>query len=281
MPKTLLAGLTIVSLCVVAQRAEAQFTYRAPEDTIGYAPGSAITHVTHFQIWQSDGGSPIDSEGFSMSCTFDVDWLSVEDVEYGPEFDAWTPDFFATAALANGWTCGVVYWFLGVPPSGLDWPDFTEPGDAITITYSVDADAPFLATGDDATANLIWASIGSPSVANVVVAGGDNLAADLVDGSLTFTRQVDYIRGDMNTDGQLDIADVFTAEDYLFLGGETPSCLAALDVNSDLTIDIADIIRLLSYLFLGDAPPAEPFASCGHDPTDGPRIDCLEYQVCP
>ena len=78
----------------------------------------------------------------------------------------------------------------------------------------------------------------------------------------------DFIRGDSNDDGVLNVSDAVFTLSFLFIGDEQPECLAANDTNDDGTLNITDVIRTLNFLFLGgtDAPPA-PFPDPGADPT--------------
>jgi hypothetical protein len=64
-----------------------------------------------------------------------------------------------------------------------------------------------------------------------------------------------FQRGDANSDGSIDIADVVFLLDYLFLGGPPPVPLIAGDANCDGVIDIADVVYLLNYLFLDGPEP--------------------------
>jgi len=79
----------------------------------------------------------------------------------------------------------------------------------------------------------------------------------------------DFIRGDSNSDGELNISDAQHTLRWLFLAGREPDCPAAADANDDETVDISDPIRVLEYLFLGGSPPAPPFPIAGPDPTPG------------
>jgi hypothetical protein len=68
----------------------------------------------------------------------------------------------------------------------------------------------------------------------------------------------EYIRGDANGDGEINIADVVHLVNYLFSGGPAPDPLWVGDANSDGVVDIADVIYLVNYLFIGGPPPCEP-----------------------
>ena len=78
----------------------------------------------------------------------------------------------------------------------------------------------------------------------------------------------DFIRGDSNDDGVLNVSDAVFTLSFLFIGDEQPECLAANDTNDDGAVNITDVIRTLNFLFLGgtNAPPA-PFPDPGADPT--------------
>jgi hypothetical protein len=64
-----------------------------------------------------------------------------------------------------------------------------------------------------------------------------------------------FLRGDANGDGVIDIGDVIYLMNYLFTGTSAPSPLEAGDANCDGIVDIGDVIYLINYLFTGTAPP--------------------------
>jgi hypothetical protein len=81
----------------------------------------------------------------------------------------------------------------------------------------------------------------------------------------------DFLRGDANRDGSLDIADPQFTISYLFLGGARPRCLAALDSNDDERVELSDVIRALGFLFLGLPPSRRPGRSRPRSHS-GPRL---------
>jgi hypothetical protein len=89
-----------------------------------------------------------------------------------------------------------------------------------------------------------------------------------------------FIRGRINSDEQIDIADAVFVLSYLFARTEPPSCLDAADTNGDGSIDIADAILLLSYLMAGGEPPPPPFPECGVLDPPGAGLGCLEFPGC-
>jgi len=88
-----------------------------------------------------------------------------------------------------------------------------------------------------------------------------------------------FVRGDVNADGRIDIADAIKILGYLFAQSDL-GCFDAADINDDGTINIADPIALLGFFFSGEAPPAPPFPDCGVDPTDSDRLGCESFPLC-
>ncbi len=76
-----------------------------------------------------------------------------------------------------------------------------------------------------------------------------------------------FIRGEVNGDGKIDIADPIRTLSYLF-SGATIGCKDAADVNDDGQLDIADPIYELGYLFAQGRVPKPPFPAAGPDPTN-------------
>jgi len=64
-----------------------------------------------------------------------------------------------------------------------------------------------------------------------------------------------YIRGDVNRDRVVDIADAVYLINYLFISGPSPDIFESGDVNGDDQIDIADVVYLINYLFISGPEP--------------------------
>lgn len=92
----------------------------------------------------------------------------------------------------------------------------------------------------------------------------------------------EFVRGECNDDGSVNIADAIQLLAFLFPSGPppTPSCLDACDANDDAMINIADAIALLSALFGSPSIPLPEPAVCGVDPSVD-SIDCVSYDACP
>lgn len=95
---------------------------------------------------------------------------------------------------------------------------------------------------------------------------------------LLVRRPTEFVRGDSNLDGRIDISDAIQALHFLFLGGEM-RCRDAADTFDDGANDVSDSIALLLWLFGGLWPPSDPWPACGLDPTVD-DLGCAEYPLC-
>jgi hypothetical protein len=87
----------------------------------------------------------------------------------------------------------------------------------------------------------------------------------------------EFIRGDVNTDGELGIPDVVSLFNYY--EGSPLKCYDAADVDDDgkISADYSlDAIYLLKYLYSGGAEPKKPFAMKGPDQTKD-ELNCDKY----
>ncbi len=81
-----------------------------------------------------------------------------------------------------------------------------------------------------------------------------------------------FIRGDVNGDASVNMADAVGTLMYLFQQSFDMRCEDVADFNDDGSINIADAIGTLYYLFVhGPVAPVPGTHRCGTDPTD----DCL------
>ncbi len=76
-----------------------------------------------------------------------------------------------------------------------------------------------------------------------------------------------FIRGDIDQSGQVGLPDAVQTLRYLFLNGEPPQCLDAIDANDDGFLDISDAVYTLLFLFDQGNPPPDPFPHSGYDLT--------------
>ena len=92
-------------------------------------------------------------------------------------------------------------------------------------------------------------------------------------------QDVRFLRGQVDQTGGVDMTDAVIILRYLFLGEWMPPCLDAADIDDSGNLNITDGVLLLNFLFLGGAQPAEPFASCGADPTSD-DVGCAIFEPC-
>ena len=92
----------------------------------------------------------------------------------------------------------------------------------------------------------------------------------------------EFIRGDPDGNGTVQLTDGIFLLNFLFLGGDSPGCFDSADADNNGTIQMTDGIYLLNYLFLGGSPPPAPFDGCGPDPTDpADKLACESSGSCP
>ena len=73
---------------------------------------------------------------------------------------------------------------------------------------------------------------------------------------------------DFDGSGQVNIADLQALLNWLYLGGDAPSCRDAMDFNGNDRINVADAVSGLNYLF----------AHTSASPTAG--VGCQVYLEC-
>ncbi len=88
-----------------------------------------------------------------------------------------------------------------------------------------------------------------------------------------------FRRGEVNSDGEIDLSDAIFGVYYLFKADPAPECIESLDTDDSGEIDLTDVILLLNYLFLGDKEPAAPFQDCGSDSTED-SLSCRASSPC-
>jgi PKD repeat protein len=102
-------------------------------------------------------------------------------------------------------------------------------------------------------------------------ADSDQACATPVGGAVATFR-----RGDVDSNGVVEITDAVKLLGYLFLGGGDPECLEAGDTDDNGVVDITDAVTNLGYQFLGQAPPASPGPiTCGPD-AQPPFLGCAK-----
>ena len=85
-----------------------------------------------------------------------------------------------------------------------------------------------------------------------------------------------FVRGDANADGAINLTDGVVPLLFLFSGGAAPACMDAADANDTGAVEITDAIIIFSWLFTGGVSPVDPsptspgypVSDCGPDATE-------------
>lgn len=79
-----------------------------------------------------------------------------------------------------------------------------------------------------------------------------------------------FVRGDSNTDGDVDISDAVTILFHLFRGNSSLECEDHADADDNGRLDLTDAVFLLDFLFRSGARPRPPYPEPGFDVTEDP-----------
>ena len=147
-----------------------------------------------------------------------------------------------------------------------DCPPQIEPGEHLylKIPLKVRQDAP---TG---MTSIVLSDL-PPALNRMTGCDGSNLVPYLKPAVIEVYEE-SFIRGDVNGDGELTIADPLANLSYQFLDGWV-SCKDAADLDDNGEISITDPSMNLSYQFGSGSPPGFPFPYCGPDTTVD-QINC-------
>ena len=79
----------------------------------------------------------------------------------------------------------------------------------------------------------------------------------------------EFLRGDHDSSGAVDITDSLNRLGFLFLGTTPSDCQEASDFDNSGAVDISDSLNELTFLFLGTVEPPPPGTeNCGTDPME-------------
>ncbi|MCK4857669.1 MAG: dockerin type I repeat-containing protein [candidate division Zixibacteria bacterium] len=96
----------------------------------------------------------------------------------------------------------------------------------------------------------------------IVLAGGhDTLSyhVEAYETDIASTIIQEYICGDADGNGLVNIADVVYLITYIFVpSSPAPNPMASGDVNCDGMVNIADVVYMISYIFVGGPAPCDP-----------------------
>ncbi|MFQ5654111.1 MAG: hypothetical protein ACE5GW_05200 [Planctomycetota bacterium] len=225
-----------------------------------------------------EGEWPENVAGFSLSISFtpnppiEAMAIAVENTLVG----ALQPDFLeATIDLAAGELIYAVLFEVLPPYDDTILPPLGFPIAIAEITGDIPPDTP----EQDIPFTFVD-GLGSPPINNIYVVDFESIPVDTTTPGILFLRHSPvpppmlFIRGDANSDAEVDISDVVFLLLYSFSGGEAPLCLDASDANDDGFADISDAVYLLFYFFLAGPAPWPPFPLPGIDFSADDGLGC-------
>jgi hypothetical protein len=255
------------------------FTFTAPDADAGYDPttGAGDFNVVLSGIESNTNNNyPNQVTGYSLAMVFDAALMTAVGIDESVVPAAL--DFFDGQFGAGFITAGAVVDFSGNTSLSLqDSTPLTE------VAFSTNPGGLINQTNPIVTP-LVWQNGvvgGSLPVDNLIVVGSAPMPPGFSNGQVTLTpgAGVTFVRGDINDDSAINIADAVTGLAYLFSGGSA-SCIDAIDTNDDGQANVADGVYLLAFLFsAGQAPPG-PNPDCGSDPTSD-SLECETFTSCP
>ena len=90
----------------------------------------------------------------------------------------------------------------------------------------------------------------------------------------------EFLRGDLNADGNVSLSDSLMLRNWLFNGDRPPRCHHAADFDDSGTINIRDQVAILNFVVRDGEGPTEPYPEAGVDvtPNEYP-MGCSNYDV--
>lgn len=125
---------------------------------------------------------------------------------------------------------------------------------------------------DTGNGNLVEAAIDDIAIERIGCAGG---------GGGGPPSDADFLRGDCNSDGGVDISDPVVLLERLFAAASVPPCEDSCDSNDDGALNLVDVVLMLEVVFgFGSGVIAEPASACGIDPVND-TLACPLPSLCP
>ncbi|MGE4618459.1 MAG: dockerin type I repeat-containing protein [Planctomycetota bacterium] len=259
------------------------FSYIASDETANYSVDTGVGSFSASVSISEDAsaaGYPNETQGFSFGLSHTASLLSVVTFNEGSVLTGLNAntgaDFIDINNFADGITVGCVYSFQNTAVI-----TFAAPTAIGTISYDT-VPSGLIGNATGTSTGLNWSnSLGAPPVVNILVVDGQAQPAAFDNGIVTLEPAIGgFVRGDINSDSSINIADAVSLLAGLFTGGSI-DCQDAADCNDDGGVNIADAVYELATLFSGGpGMPAPSGPSCGSDPTTD-SLDCGLYDACP
>jgi len=205
-------------------------------------------------------------EGISIAVEFDPNQIRFNSIDIGGTIaEAFGAEYFAPVIdnEAGYCTLGILMDFTSpfesqkIPATGFETP----VANAEVVVLDADPET----TGVDLK---LSGFVGDPPVGNLFVVDFGSKVPVLQSGRLSLLVERPFIRGDINEDGMVDIADAVWILQWLFLRGvRDTDCQKAGDTNDTGAVLLDDILLILQYQFWGGITLTPPFPEPGFDPT--------------
>jgi hypothetical protein len=229
--------------------------------------------------------SEVELRGGEIGLAYDSRFLRALGVEEGPDLPAGTaisydlaPHGEACAGEAAGLDRGIVIGWIQPVAENVLLPPGTY--DVLRVTFERTGGEP-PATCSAARLVRCLGVPEAPVRSVVTTAGGASIPIEVQAGTCVVPGAggVPFRRGDADDDARVDLEDALLLLRTLFRVAGGAACEKALDANDDGALDVTDPVHLLRFLYAGSDPPAEPYTTCGRDPTpDG--LSCLTSRAC-
>ncbi len=216
-------------------------------------------------------------EGFQVAGTYDPDFLTLVRSDMRStalSANQIAPEFIETRIHETSFEIGVVFDF--VPPfGGLDLP----PGEEQRLIHLI-VDIPGSAPQGATTRIELLNDEELSPIRNMLAVSGQARVPALT-GAEVRIRPVGppfprlFVRGDFDSNGQVNLTDAVAALGFLFQSGGPPICPDAGDVTDSGRIGITSVVALLNFLFTAGTAPAVPYPNPGLDPTADALGECL------
>ncbi len=248
-----------------------EFEFRAGDYTVD--PTSGQTDFSIFPVIAGQQTSDAPTVAFSMSIQYDsslIECVGGDAIGELAALGGTGPAYFDVIQSVGQVDVGVVYDFVGALsiPIGPQGEALVRLDFQTTALASLGTDTP-----------LTWNPV---EPANVVIQTiPDQVFPELVNGLVTFdvVSLTEFFRGEINGDGNYDLADTVYLLTHLFDTAQPITCVAAADGNGDGGLDISDPVYFLSHLFSFGSAPAAPYPDCGVDPVT--TLSCVSFSACP
>ena len=238
--------------------------YRMPFSAGTYDGDSGIGSISIEPMVLAGLVPSFELDGLSMAVSHDGDLFQVDSVipsgQFAESNGGAGPDLVLVEILDNGWTIDMT-----VDTAGIEGVPFNGGLIAVEATYST---IPSAASSSACVSSWLRFDNALGVDNEVDFSGFGSNGVEREDNVLVMIPILNnFIRGDVNADSTINLADAIAQLDALFGPSGSINCADSADTNDDGAFNIADSIYLLSFLFSGGASPAEPYSNCGLDPT--------------